>query len=66
MNRGHEKPSLFKKNGKENQNSGDDQGDREEVINVCVTVEVKAREFDDKLGTWEIRGVKGDSNGTST
>lgn len=54
MNRGHEKHSLFKKNGKESQNSSDYHGDREEVINVYVIVEIKAREFDDKLGMWEI------------
>lgn len=47
------KHSLFKKNGKENQNCSDDHGDREEVINVHVIVEIKAREYDDKLGMRE-------------
>lgn len=33
---------------------GNDHSDREEVINECVIiVEIKAREFDDKLGMWE-------------
>lgn len=42
-----ERCSIFKTKGEEKQSLGDEHRDREEKMNVCITVEIEATEYDD-------------------